>query len=103
MPTRRMRPPQLAPGALAQRRVEVRERLVEQQDARLGRERPGERHPLLLAARDLADAPALEAGEVDQRQRLGHPRAALAASARPRARASPKATFSPTVRCGKRA
>ena len=53
--------------------IEVRERLVEQQHARLGREGAGERHPLLLAARDLAHPPRLEAGEVDQGERLGHP------------------------------
>jgi hypothetical protein len=61
-------PPQgrreLAPGALTQRRVEVRQRLVEQQHARLRREGAGERHALLLPAGDLADPPALEARQV---------------------------------------
>jgi hypothetical protein len=42
--------PDLVAGALAQRRVEVRERLVEQQHARLGRERARQRHALLLTA-----------------------------------------------------
>ena len=36
-------------------RIERRQRLVEQQDARLERERPRERDPLALAARQLAD------------------------------------------------
>ena len=96
------RPLQLPARALAQRRIEVRERLVEQQDARRGRERAGERDPLLLAARDLAHPPVLEAGEVHQRQRLGHARRDRR-SGPSGARERPKATFSPTVRCGKSA
>jgi len=42
---------QFAAQQAAQRRVEGGERLVEQQDARLDRERPRQRHALLLAAR----------------------------------------------------
>ena len=63
----------LAPGPLPQRGIEIRERLVQQQHARLRRQRPGERHALLLAAGELADAPALEAGEVHQRERPRDP------------------------------
>ena len=44
---------QLAAHPQAQELVEGRERLVEQQDARLGDERPGQRHALLLPAREL--------------------------------------------------
>ena len=55
------RRPELAAGALAQGGIEVRERLVEQQHARLGGQGAGERHPLLLAARDLPHPPVREA------------------------------------------
>ena len=41
---------QLMGQALAQLHVEVGKRLVEQQQLRLGRQRPRQRHPLLLAA-----------------------------------------------------
>ncbi len=44
--------------------VERGERLVEQQDRRLDRERTGERHPLLLAARELARQAIAEAAEL---------------------------------------
>ena len=54
---------------LAQGGIEVRQRLVQQQHARLGRERPGERHPLLLATRELRDAPRAEPLQVHQRER----------------------------------
>ena len=94
-------PLELAAGALAQRRIEVRERLVEQQHARLGRQGAGERDPLLLAAGELPDPPLLVAREVDQRERLGDPparRRSLVARV-----AGRSATFSPTVRCGKSA
>ena len=53
------------------------------------REGPGEGHPLLLAAGELADAAALEAGQPDERERVGGrarldlgPRAAAACAAR---------------------
>ena len=41
---------ELAAGALPEGGVEVRERLVQEQHSRLRRQRPGERHPLLLPA-----------------------------------------------------
>ena len=86
----------LAPGPLAQRRVEVGERLVQQQHPRLRRQRPGQRHPLLLAARELADPPLLEPGEIHQRQSARHPPVAARRRVR-RSDSRPKATFSPDV------
>ena len=44
----------LVAQACAHAGIERRERLVEQQDLRLDRERPRERHALLLATRKLA-------------------------------------------------
>src|SRR2546422_10937115 len=57
---------QLAPRALPQRRIEVRERLVEQQHARLGRERPRQGDALLLASRQLLHLASLESREADE-------------------------------------
>ena len=51
-----------APGLLAQARVEGAERLVEQDDVGARRQRAGERHPLLLTARELVRVPAGERG-----------------------------------------
>ncbi len=45
--------------------VEVRERLVEEQDVGVEHEGAGQGHPLLLAARELAGVARLEAREVD--------------------------------------
>ena len=56
---------------IAQSRVEVRERLVEQDEIRGGGERPGEGDALLLAARQLVYGPARVAGEPDQLEHLG--------------------------------
>jgi hypothetical protein len=61
----------VAHGA-AQERVDVAPRLVEQDHGRLGRERAGQRHALLLAARELVRMAALEAAEPDQVEDLGH-------------------------------
>ncbi len=44
----------LAARLHAQLRVEVGQRLVHEEDARIAYERPAQRHPLLLAARELA-------------------------------------------------
>ena len=67
--------------------VEGGERLVEQQDRRLDGERPGQRHALLLAARELARQALAEGAELDHVEHavdapsdLG---AALAAGAQP--------------------
>src|SRR5439155_9533328 len=56
---------QLPAHALAELGVEVRERLVEEQDARLDHEAPGQRDALLLPAAQLARIAALEPGQVD--------------------------------------
>ena len=50
--------------------VERAERLVEQQHLRLDGERPGERHPLALAAGELVRALLGPLGQADQRQQL---------------------------------
>jgi hypothetical protein len=64
--------------------VERRERFVEEQDRRAHGERPGQRNPLLLAARHL---PRVAPGEVlqpHQRQHLGDPRLLLGPTDAPR-------------------
>ena len=58
----------------AQRRVEVRERLVEQQDRGIGCERPRDRDPLLLATRELVRAAAPLVAEADELEHLADPR-----------------------------
>ncbi len=80
-----------------QLRVDVRPRLVEQHDARSGRERPRERDALLLAAGELVGVPPAQPAEVDERKESRN-----AAETRSR-RGRPKPTFSATVRCGKSA
>ena len=81
----------------AAERVDVRPRLVEQDDAGLGRERARERDALLLAAGELVRVAALEPVEADEREHLRDAPGALGGEARP------KPTFSATVRCGKSA
>ena len=66
-------------------RVEVRQRLVEEQHAWAGDDRPRQGDALLLAARELLRELALVAGEPDQRQHLAD------------------GGGDPTVRCGKSA
>ena len=55
---------------LADGRVERTERLVEKEDARLDRERPGKCHPLALAAGELRRVAARQALEVHQTEEL---------------------------------
>ncbi len=93
---------QFATGPLAQGGIEVRERLVEQEDARLRRQRTRQRHALLLPAGELADAPALQAGEVHLLECLADPASRCRRAGAPMA-SSPKATFCPTSRWGKSA
>ncbi len=62
----------LVARALAQRGVEVGERLVQQEHARLGRQCAGQRHALLLSARELADAARAETRQIHQRQGTVH-------------------------------
>ena len=52
----------------AELQVERAQRLVEQQDGGLQRQRPRQRHALLLAAGELADAAPLEARQADEAQ-----------------------------------
>ena len=56
--------------------VEGAERLVEQQHVGLGDERPGDRHPLAHAARQLAGQAVGELGQAHDAQHLGDPRGA---------------------------
>ena len=65
---------------VAQARVEVRERLVEEDQLRGRGERPGEGDPLLLAAGELVHRAAGLAAEPDQLEHLGDP---LAVGLRP--------------------
>src|SRR5438876_11200525 len=53
-----------------ERRVEIRQWLVEQQDARLGRERARQRDALLLAAGQLLDLASLVAGQINECERF---------------------------------
>ena len=53
--------------------VEVRQRLVEQEDFRLDHEAPRQCHALLLAAGQLVRIALLQAGQIDQRQCVGDP------------------------------
>ena len=86
---------------LAQLLVERAERLVDQHHPRFEHQRAGERHALLLAARELRGLPLAE------RPGRAAPGPAPATRARPRrpvpALRKPKATFSATVMCGNKA
>src|SRR5213594_2984230 len=79
-------------------RVERREGLVEEENLRAPGECPGERDPLLLAARELVRVPALEAAEARQGDHLGD--ALVDLDAGHRATRRPKAMFSATVMVG---
>ena len=59
---------QLMARALAQRGIEVGQRLVQRQHARLGGERARQRHALLLASRQLVHLAPLVPGEIYERQ-----------------------------------
>ena len=66
--------------AIAQRSIQRPERLVEQQEIGLGRQRAGEGDALRLAARQRADRALPQPGEADQLEQLVHPSAALGTS-----------------------
>ena len=66
-------PLELELEALAQLQIERAERLVEEQDVGPVDERPGERDPLLLAARQLVRLAPSVAAEVDELEGLGDP------------------------------
>ena len=68
-----VQPAQPVAQLLADLRVERAERLVEQQHRRLHRERPGQRHALALAARELRGHPVAELREVHEVEQLGDP------------------------------
>ena len=63
----------LVPQAQPDAGVERREGLVEQQQPRRRRQRAGQRHPLLLAARELGGIFRPGIGQADQRQQLVDP------------------------------
>ena len=101
-----MQPAQPAAQLLAHLGVERAERLVEQQHARLDRQRPGQGHALPLAAGELRGIALGEALELDQLEQPHHPLADLALRAgriRRGLTRRPKATFSNTVMCRNRA
>ena len=89
---------ELVEQPVAQRAVERAERLVEQEHARLGRERAGEGDALLLAARERSRPAPLEARRPTSSS-SSRVRAGARAGASPRIR-SPKATLAATSRCG---
>ena len=64
---------QLGDESVPEAPVERSERLVQQQQARCGGQRPGQRHPLLLAAGELGHGPAFPSGEADELEDLLHP------------------------------
>ena len=99
VPTRALDLAQLDLHLLAQLGVEIGERLVEQQDARLDDQRAGQRDALLLAARHAPRKAVGEGGEADQRQASRLTRASRSALATPRI-SRPNATFSAAVMCG---
>jgi hypothetical protein len=65
-------PAQLHAHLRSQAGVEIGQRLVEEQGARLQHERAGQRHALLLAAGELAGAPRLQPLEAHHAQRRRH-------------------------------
>ena len=64
---------ELEPHALAQLGVEIRQRLVEQQELRLHHQRARERKPLLLAAGELGGVALGEFIELHRREHAHHP------------------------------
>ena len=93
---------QLELGLLAQLAVQRRHGLVEEQDARCGREGAGQGHALLLAAGELVGLARRQGPPASPGPAFLRPARAICALGTPAAR-SPKATFWATVRCGKRA
>ena len=79
--------------------VEVRQRLIEQQDARLEHDAARNRDALLLAAGKLARITGCQIGQAHQLERVDPPVAATR-HRRCRRRRRPNATFSKIVRCG---
>ena len=73
---------QLDPHLLAQPGVQVRQRLVEEQDRGIGRQGAGERHALLLAAGELVRVPPIQAVEPGQLEQARDPPRALGGATR---------------------
>ena len=90
---------ELLAGRRAQLGVEVRERLVEQEDLRLADDRARERDPLALAAGELARLAVEQAADAEQVRRPSATFSACSALGTPCA-FSGNAMFSRTVRCG---
>ena len=60
------------PSSLSERRIEVRQRLVEQQHAWTGSHCPSDSHSLLLATREFVHPTLLKPSQVDEGQRFRH-------------------------------
>ena len=97
-----LQPLELAAHLVAQLGIEIRERLVEQQQPRLVHDRARERDPLLLAAGQPRCRALLEAIEIDDRERAlaRRPRSRPWSSAAASTTVNGNATFSATVMCG---
>ena len=89
-------------SALAELEVEGAERLVEEQHVGPVDERPGQRHPLLLAAGQLVRLALLVAGEMDELERLADAPVGSRALSTP-SPAQPEGDVVADVRCGKSA
>ena len=95
----RLQPLQFDLHLLAQMRVERRQRLVEQQHARLADDGAGKRHALALAAGKLGDPRLDLVGEADHVERRRPPACFCSAPSGLRSD-RPKPTFSATFICG---
>ena len=93
-----VQPAQPVAQLLADLGVEGAERLVEQQHRRLDRQRPGQRHPLPLAAGELARAAGRRNCARCTSSSSSSTRRAISAFGRLRI-SRPKATFLATVMC----
>ena len=65
---------QFTTGAFAQRGIEIRQRLVEQQHARTRCQRAGKRHALLLAAGERGHRTCFKPLKINHREDFAHPR-----------------------------
>ena len=90
-------PVEIGEEPFAERAIERSERLVQEKDARLGRERARERDALLLSARERRDRAPLEAGKPDELEQLAARDDRSRSGASPRIR-RPNATFAATSR-----
>ena len=90
---------QLGARAAAQPRVQVRQRLVEQERARIADDRAAERDALTLAARERRGPAVEERRDAERTRRLLHPLRDVVDAATRRIR-SPNARFSRTLLCG---